>query len=258
MGRLIFLIFLTCTCVTPKSFATYPTYYSHFYKGLAVLAGQTDTIRGYILLQPSLYKDTIPLPFDKYYDYRGRIIIYVIDSFQAKMKPIIVRKEQLLFARLFYNILYPNPSDTTMVWSLNYAFGVRSHKEREELIKSGVIRESYTDFQTFSYNNETLLLRKLTLGKVMVYDDFLNPEKSITNGFQLSNFLTPIYSSLFGRHRIFIIAENNAECIPAHFSFHFERERFVLKYVNKRYQTHFKRRDFANNKQMFEYISEHG
>lgn len=97
-------------------------------------------------------------------------------------------------------------------------------------------------------------------GKVSVYDDFLNPEKCITNGYQLDYFLTPIYSSVFSRNRIFILDENKIEEIPTHASFscNFQRTRSVLKYLNKRYQKGAKKRAFYSNRQMFAYISEHG
>lgn len=242
-----------------KSLATYPSYYSHFYKGFVVVAGQKDTIRGYILLQPSLYRDS--LSFDRSYaGYSDCIIVRPTESTELSIRPLIIRKEQISFVRLYYNVLFPRPADTTEVWSLNYAFGVTSYERRQKMIESGVIKECFTDFTSFPFRNKTLFLRLVNSGKVSVYDDFLNPEKCITNGYQLDYFLTPIYSSVFSRNRIFILDENKIEEIPTHASFscNFQRTRSVLKYLNKRYRTRVKKRAFYSNRQMFAYISEHG
>ena len=87
MIRSIILTLLFFFVSIMASQATYPSYYSHFYKGLVVLTGQTDTIRGYVLLEPSLYKDTILLPFDKYYNYAGSILLYERDTLELRTRP---------------------------------------------------------------------------------------------------------------------------------------------------------------------------
>jgi hypothetical protein len=245
------------------SFASYPSYYSHFYKGFLVLKGQTDTLRGYILLEPSRYSeknDSISLPFDQFFDYGKNIVVYPDGTLGKNIRPRLISKEKIAFARLYYFILYPNPADTTEVWSLMYPFGVKTIQERQKIIRAGQIREYYTDFISITLNDNVFFLRKLYTWRAMVYDDFLNPEKWITSEFQLSNFLTPNYSSLFVRNRIFVESGDKIEEIPtnASFTFNFQRTRSVFKYVGRRYQKKFKRSDFETNRQMLSYITEHG
>lgn len=259
MTRRILLFLFISFLSTEKSFATPPSYYSYFYSGIVLLRGQTDTIRGLILLEPLSYIDTVS--YERIYEKeKGYAVVFPVDgNGYSPKRPIFIKLKQILFARLFYKVLYPNPDDTTNNCSLNYSPGL-VYKKYQKVRKIGTIKEYYTDYKSFVYNNDTLLLRLLNSGKVDVYDEFQNPEKNITAPYTLDRFLTPIYSSLFRRIGIFVCKNNMLEKIKGHmeFNFNFQRTRFVFKYLNKRYNTQFKRKQFITDRQMFAYIAEHG
>ena len=99
----------------------------------------------------------------------------------------------------------------------------------------------YTDFSSFVYHQDTLLLRLLSSGRTEVYDSFLSPLKNI---FQLYPYLR--------NQTIFISKDSQLEELPARFSFNYKNH--ILKFLNKRYHTDFNLRDFKSNQQMFDYI----
>lgn len=258
MTRAIILFLFISSLFIKKTFATPPPYYSFFYPGVVLLRGQIDTIRGLILLEPSSYLDTIS--YKKIYKKEGGYaVVFPLDAKGYSSKPLFIKIKEILFARLFYKALYPTSHDTSNNCSLNYSAGFTS-KQYQKAKENGLIKEYHTDYNSFVYNNDTILLRLLSSGKVDVYDGFRNPEKNITAPYTLQYFLTPIYSSVMGRTGIFICKDNMLEEIHGNmeFNFNFQRTKFIFKYLNKRYNTRFKRKQFATNRQMFSYIAEHG
>jgi len=258
MTRTIILFLFISFLSLKKSFASYPPYYSHFYPGVILLRGQIDTLRGLVLLDPLYYLDSISYK-RIYKNKNGYAVVFLIKGQGYSSKPLFIKIKEIHFARLFYKVIYPDSHDTLNNYSVNYSPGLTS-KQFQKSKELGLIKEYYTDYKSFVYNNNTHLLRLLNSDKVDVYDEFRNPEKNITAYHTLEYFLTPIYSSVFGRIGIFIYKDNMLEEIPGNMELNsnFQRTKFIFKYLNKRYNTHFKLSQFASNRQMFDYISKHG
>lgn len=247
-------IILFVMLANQNAFAYHQPYHSHFYKGY-IVKQNGDTLYGQILLEPDSYYDSsgrfIKRPFKKFRDF---VIVRKKDATTNHFTYLFLNRRQVAFARLYYTVLITNFGGT--IASFNYSKFTQwiSNIEKRNIV------QYFTDFESFVFGQDTLLLRLLNSDKIEVYDDFLNPEKNISSSPYDYDFLTPVYSSLFGRQKIYIAQAGKIEEVPNHFelNFNFERTIYVLRFLNRRYGTSFGRHYFKSDREMFAYIAAHG
>jgi hypothetical protein len=113
----------------------------------------------------------------------------------------------------------------------------------------------FTDFKPINFQ-KNLIWRLLGSGKADVYDNQLSPE---TVRYYLGNSLGEL--SGVNIYDLVVAGSAGMERIPAssiNWGVPKKRNHFILKYINKRYSTHFKKSDFPSNAEMIRYIVDHG
>jgi len=234
LQKAIFALALSILCST-RLLATYAPYHARFYPGYLILK-TGDSLSGEILIPQLSYS---------FSSYRSsdQIFVRTIDSGTRGTKWTGFRRSDIAFVRVYYRVVYIRG----IVYSRNYSPEIDyKHVDREA--------EPYTDYKNISYLGHTYLVRLLASGKADVYDLFQNPEKGITDP-NVNSYLIPIYRALFGNTPLLIVKGDTVERIPTKFTLQLRRSRFLLRFINKRYEMHLPITDFRSNLDMFRYIA---
>lgn len=238
----------SCGHATAHAFshsAGHTHYYSCFYPGYILLKNK-DSLYGQILMDPGDYN------LKKYKDTGNYIILKKEDSSACTISETKINCPDIYFIRLNYHIVYSKG----VACSENYS--QLKHIRKKNLIDS--IAERHTDFKKFTCNGKERLLRLIVSDKVDLYDLYPNPEKDINETSAVTGYLTPIYTGVINGAVLFIGENNQIAGIPGQSrpTFNFNRNKFLVKYINSRYKTDFHLRHFHSNMEMVHYIAEHG
>jgi hypothetical protein len=106
--------------------------------------------------------------------------------------------------------------------------------------------QTHTDFRSVLLGQDTLLLRLLAPGKTDVCDGFLSPLKNIFEHYPYLRNQT-----------IYLCGDGQPEVLPAKL-FTSNYKAHILKFINRRYHSDLRLRDFKSNAEMFDYIAAHG
>ena len=182
--------------------------------------------------------------FHQYRD-RDEVILRRTDRSTGANKEIRIERCDIVFIRLYYNLIYIGG----IAYSKNWSYAKKA--------KPDSVVQRYTDYKNMSWGGHIYLARLLASGKADAYDLFQIPGKEITDPHP-SLWAIPVYKPLFGSIPLLVVADEKVERVPSRFTFHLRRSPFLLRFINKRYNTHLQVADFDFNMDMFTYIAATG
>ncbi len=237
LQKAVLALALAILCST-SLLATYAPYRPRFYPGYLLLKNG-DSLSGEILIPQLNYSLSS-------YRSSDQIFVKTVDSETRATKVKGFRRSDIAFVRVYYRVVCIRG----IAYSRNY-----SPEIAYDRVDSAT--EPHTDYKDISYLGHTYLARLLASGKADVYDLFQNPEKEITDR-NVNSYVVPIYNALFFKSPVLIFKGDTVERIPTRFTLQLRRSRFLLRFINGRYKSHFPITYFGSNLDMFRYIAAGG